>query len=307
MKNRVKNMGASIRQRLKNQAKELNIPFNQMLQRYCIERFLLRLSESEYRESFILKGGQMLLVWDNKQMRPTMDVDFMGLTENSLENLQNIMMDLCGRNQSDIDGISFDPISVHAIRIKEDAEYEGVRVTFEGVMDLIKVHMQIDTGFNDAVTPGPEIMHYPSILEMAEPKLRVYNRETLIAEKYEAMTKLGELNSRMKDFFDIWLLSSRFSFKEKVVGAALSATFERRGTSMGTLPFILKPDFEYLDNKQVQWRAFLRKNKITSAPEQFIEITASIAIFVGPVLDGILSMDMKNRLWSPSGPWKSRL
>lgn len=307
MTNPVKNMGASIRQKLKNKSKELNIPFDQALQRYGIERFLLRLSESEYREKFILKGGQMLLVWNDKPMRPTMDVDFMGITENSLDNLKNIMLHLCRQNCPDVDGIIFDPDSVDAVRIKEDAEYGGVRVTFGGLLDTAKIHMQIDTGFNDAITPNPEIMRYPSMLGQAEPELRVYHRETLIAEKYEAMAKLGEFNSRMKDFFDIWLLSSRFSFEERVVAAAISATFERRGTALDQRPSILDPDFEHLDDKQTQWSAFLRNNNLTYAPKQFSDVAAAIAVFIGPVLNALLTMNAENRVWTPPGPWSSEL
>ncbi len=299
----LKNIGASIRQRLKNKGKDLNLSFDQALQRYGIERFLLRLSKSEYREDFILKGGQMLLVWGGEQMRPTMDVDFMGLTENSLDNLKNIISNLCKENQPDLDGVSFDPNSINAIRIKEDAEYEGVRVTFYGVLDSARIHMQIDIGFNDAITPAPEIMRYPAILGQTEPELRTYNRETLIAEKYEAMTKLGELNSRMKDFFDIWLLSSQFSFEERVVGEALSATFERRGTPMGQLPAILDPAFERISDKQKQWSAFLKKNNLTNAPKLFSEVAASVSAFIGPVLNGLLATSEENRCWAPLGPW----
>jgi predicted nucleotidyltransferase component of viral defense system len=301
----VKNIGASIKQRLKNKSRELNIPFDQILQRYGIERFLLRLSESKYRDKFILKGGQMLLVWSNEQMRPTMDVDFMGITENSLKNLNNIMFDLCSRNHPDVDGISFNPDSVNAVRIKEDAEYEGVRITFEGMLDTAKIHMQIDTGFDDAVTLEPEIMRYPSILGQKEPELMVCHRETLIAEKFEAMVKLGAFNSRMKDFFDIWLLSTRFSFEEQAVGEAISATFEHRGTYLDELPSILDHDFEYIDDKQTQWRAFIKKNKLTYVPEQFSEITAYVADFIGTVLDGLRNTTSKNRFWSPPGPWKT--
>lgn len=301
----VKNMGVSIKQRLKNKSRELNIPFDQVLQRYGIERFLLRLSESEYRDKFILKGGQMLLVWSDEHMRPTMDIDFMGVTKNSLENLKHIILDLCRKNHPNVDGLSFDIDSVDAVLIKEDAEYEGVRVTFEGVLDTAKIHMQVDTGFNDAITPEPEIMHYPSILGQKEPVLRVYHRETLIAEKYEAMVKLGEFNSRMKDFFDIWLLSTRFSFKEKAVGAALCATFKRRETSLNQLPSILNSDFEHMNNKQTQWSAFIRKNNLTEAPQKFSEVAASVSVFIGPVLNSLLNNNTKNKLWSPAGPWRN--
>lgn len=303
----IKNMGASIRQRLKNKGRELKQPFDQVLRRYAIERFLYRVSQSEYRDQFILKGAQMLIVWHSDLIRPTKDIDFLGFTENSLDNLKSIVRDLCARNRQDVDGICFDPGTVACERIKEDAEYEGVRVTLDGKLDTAAVHIQIDIGFNDAVTPGPETVRYPSLLGLAEPELRGYNRETQIAEKYEAMVKLGELNSRMKDFFDIWLLSSQFPFEQHNLSEALKATFQRRGTMLGEMPPVLGPDFAQVEDKQKQWNAFLRKNNLTYAPKQFSDVAAAIAVFMGPVLNALLTMNVENRVWTPPGPWSGEL
>lgn len=299
----VKNMGASIRQRLKNRARELKQPFDQVLRHYSIERFLYRLSESEYVDRFILKGAQMLVVWGGERIRPTKDIDLMGFTENSLENLESIVRDLCRRNLQEVDGVLLDPDSVSSERIKEDAEYEGVRISFDGKLDTAVIHIQIDVGFNDALTPGPEEVSYPSMLDLPEPKLRGYNKETLIAEKYEAMVKLGEMNSRMKDFFDIWLLSSQFPFEQNALTAALRATFERRGTDLGELPAILQPGFERLDEKQKQWSAFRRKSSLDYAPEQFEEVAAFVSGFIGSVVEDALVMNESNKSWVPAGPW----
>ncbi len=301
----VKNMGASIRQRLKNRAHELNFPFDQVLQRYAIERLLYRLSQSEYSEKFILKGGQMLIVWNSEQIRPTRDVDFLGLTENSLDNLEIIMRDLCSMNQCDIDGIYFNPDSIISENITEESEYKGVRVKFSGLLDTAVINIQIDIGFDDAVTPAPDIVDYPSILGMEEPRLRGYNRETLIAEKFETMVKRGELNSRMKDFYDIWMLCSNFNFDRRKIYKALRATFERRGTALDEMPSVLKPDFAQYDIKQTQWSAFLRKSGIKSTPKQFSEITAQIYMFIEPVLNK--ENDTTIATWFAPGPWSTQL
>jgi hypothetical protein len=209
---RAKNKAKSIRQLLKNKGQEIDVPFQEMLQRYAIERFLFRLGDSVHRDLFVLKGAQMLIVWQSERLRPTLDIDLLGFTENSLDNLKLRVQYLCEHNQPEEDGLLFLPDSVKTIRIKEDADYAGVRITFEGRLENARIPMQIDVGFNDAVTPQPYDIIYPSILGMTEPHLRGYNRETTIAEKFEVMVKLGELNSRMKDFFDIWHLSRQFDF-----------------------------------------------------------------------------------------------
>lgn len=305
MSGKISNVGASVRQRLKNKAQEQGLPFNEILQRYAIERFLLRLSESNYKNKFLLKGAQMLLAWRSERVRPTMDIDLLGYTDNSLENLESIIKELCRMNHYDADGILFDENSVAAIAIKEDAEYEGVRVLFTGELDSARMHMQIDIGFNDAVTPAPDIINFPSLLGQSEPELKGYNRETLIAEKYEAMVKLGEFNSRMKDFFDIWLLSRHFSFDAVELRTAIEATFERRGTSLKGLPDILLPDSNVAEEKQKQWIAFLKKSRLDYAPESFKEVTSSLADFLKAIVGDSEGEVLQHTAWKPCGPWST--
>ena len=228
------NLPASIRQRLKNISRKQSTPFQEILQRYAIERFLFRLSQSDYAGRFVLKGAQMLIVWGSPRTRPTMDIDFLGYTENDLTNLESVMRNVCDAPCPEPDGIAFAPTTVKAIRIKEDADYEGVRVTFTAHLDSARIPMQIDVGFNDIVTPAPQSVAYPSLLGMPEPRLRGYNRDTLVAEKVEAMLELGEINSRMKDFFDIWALSSSFPFTLRTLASAIDATCRRRGTTVST-------------------------------------------------------------------------
>lgn len=300
----VKNLSASIRQRLKNKADTLGVPFNELLQRYAIERFLYRLGESKYRDVFVLKGAQMLVVWRNEFTRATMDVDFLGFTENSLENLETIVKTILMSNPKDDDALWYDPQSVRAVRIKEGAEYEGVRVTFSVKLEPAVIHIQIDVGFNESVFPKPLDIHYPSLLGLPEPNLRAYSRESVIAEKFEAMVKLGGGNSRMKDFFDVWLLSQQFPFCGPDLSQAVRATFERRGTILERMPITLHPVFEGQNGKQIQWSAFLRRSRIDSAPPQFADVAASIAAFLEPVAEALARGTVLDAAWPTRGPWE---
>jgi len=300
------NMAASVRQRLKNKGRDLALPFQEIVQRYAIERFLMRLSKSEYHERFVLKGAQMLIAWRGANIRPTMDIDLLGYTDNSPENMTVIAKKLCRMNKPEEDGLLFSEDSVATARIKEDADYSGVRVTFEGKLDTIKIVMQIDVGFNEAVTPQPDKILYPSLLGMPEPELRGYNRETTLAEKYEAMVKLGELNSRMKDFFDVWLLSQSFSFRSMLLANAIKQTFLRRGTALNDFPVFLDHEFRGFDIKQKQWAAFIRKSRLTNVPPDFRDVTSIVSAFIIPVVKNLIDKRECDLCWDAPGPWRTR-
>lgn len=201
-----KDMAASVHQRLLNHARKEGVRFNDVLQRYALERWLYRLSKSDHSERFILKGALMLTAWDLPVTRPTRDIDMLAQVQNDLGGIRQLIADMC-RVQCEDDGLIFAAESVTTESIAEDALYEGVRVAFKGSLGNAQIAMQIDLGFSDVVTPAPVDLIYPTILEHPAPHLQAYNRETAIAEKFEAMVKLGELNSRMKDFFDVWLLA----------------------------------------------------------------------------------------------------
>ena len=196
------NVAASVRARLANQARAGGRPFQEILQYYGLERFLYRLSKSEYRERFILKGALMLRVWDAPMTRPTRDIDFLGYTENSIDSLENMIRAICALEVED-DGLDFDPQGVKGERIKEDADYSGVRIKFSGLLEWAKIPMQLDIAFDDVVYPTIDESAYPSLLSYPAPILRMYPRETVVAEKFQAMVYLGTINSRMKDFYDI--------------------------------------------------------------------------------------------------------
>jgi len=189
-------LGASVRERLLNQARAQTRPFQELLQYYAMERFLYRLSRSRHAEQFVLKGALLLIAWRAPLSRSTMDIDLLGRTSNELEHIRALITHVC-EAESEPDGIEFDSKSVKAARIKEDADYEGVRVRFHATLARARISMQIDIGFGDVVTPAAVEIEYPTLLEFPAPVLRAYPKETVIAEKLEALTMLGMLNSRM--------------------------------------------------------------------------------------------------------------
>ena len=205
----IKNMAASIRARLSNIARETDRPFQEVLQYFAMERFLFRLSRSPYAGRFVLKGALMLRVWGAPSSRPTKDMDLLGHMDNDVGALVAVVQQVC-RSEVEPDGLVFDATSVTGAKIKEDAEREGARIRFLCQLDNARVSMQIDVGFGDVVIPPAMDAEYPVLLDLPAPRLRVYPKETLVAEKFQAMVFLGRLNSRMKDFFDIWLLARQF-------------------------------------------------------------------------------------------------
>ena len=203
----LKNVAASVHQRLLNLARQSGRPFNELAQYYALERWLYRLAQSDYRNQFVLKGALMLLVWKMPVTRPTRDIDLLGRVSNDLSSVREVIATTCQVPTED-DGMFFDSETVTTQRIAEDADYEGVRATFRAALSNTRLPMQIDIGFIDIITPEPAAILYPAILGHPSPELHAYNRETVIAEKFEAMVKLGELNSRMKDFFYMDAISS---------------------------------------------------------------------------------------------------
>ena len=280
------NIAASVRQRLLNRARSDRRPFDELLQYYAMERFLHRLSLSDHAERFILKGALLLRVWDSPLQRPTMDIDLLGLTSNQAEAVEDLIRGIIGVDVA-ADGLIFDPSTVRAERIAADAEYEGLRVRFEGRLDTARIHMQVDIGFGDAVFPEPVLAELPTVLGDQAPHLLCYSRESVIAEKIEAMVRHGELNSRMKDFYDIWLLARHFNFKGETLAEAVRRTFERRGSTLSRNPVAFALPF--VEAKEAQWSAFLKRTRIEHEPSALRDIVAELEAFLGPVLAGLES------------------
>jgi predicted nucleotidyltransferase component of viral defense system len=299
---RPRNIAASVHQRLLNEARESGRPFNELFQYYAIERFLYRLSMSSHGKNFTLKGAMMLVVWQSPISRTTMDIDMLGKMENSVENIISIVRDVC-RQEVEPDGILFDPKSVQGERITEDADYEGVRILFRGSLATARITIQLDVGFGDIVIPAPELTAYPTILDFPAPQIHVYSKESTVAEKFEAMVKLGIMNSRMKDFWDIWLLSRQFDFDGQTLAEAVFRTFLTRHTDIPANPVSLSPDFSRDATKAAQWRTFLRKNMMRDVPDNFEEVVNAISIFLKPILDHHVNGQPVPGIWKAPGPW----
>ena len=298
----VKNVAASLHQRLLNLARASGRPFNELAQYYALERWLYRLARSEHRGQFVLKGALMLLVWKLPVTRPTRDIDLLGRVGNGLENVRAIVAAVCQVPVED-DGMAFDPAGIATSRIAEDADYEGVRATFQGTLGNVRVPMQIDIGFSDLVTPEPVAITYPTLLGQPAPELSAYNRETAVAEKFEAMVKLGELNSRMKDFFDVWLLSRQGTFHAEPLGAAIARTFKRRGTPLTLDPVCFGEAFFASAAKAVQWQAFVRRGRFADPVPPFAEVVETVAGFLQPVCSTLVTGQKGISVWHPGGPW----
>lgn len=296
------NIGASIRDRLLNKARAEKLDFNLLLTRYALERMLYRLSISEQRDQFLLKGALLFDLWFDVPHRPTHDADFLGFGSAEIPHLEEVFRSICRIEVED--GIVFQPDSVKAAEIRKEANYAGVRLTLMGLLDSARCPIQVDVGFGDAVVPGPEEVRYPIILPgMPEPQLRVYPRYTVVAEKLEALTSLGMLNSRMKDFFDLWILAKHADFDGSLLTQAVAATFERRRTVFPIGPPIgLSDEFINDAQKEKQWLAFLRKNALDSMP--LATVINDLRIFLLPVLASASTNSRLDLLWSASEGWR---
>lgn len=296
-----RNIAASVRARLLNRARETRQDFNLVLTRYALERLLYRLSVSPHADQFLLKGALLFDLWFDIPHRPTRDADFLGLGPAELPHLEGVFKEICAIDTGD--GVTLRPDTVQATEIRKEANYAGVRVTLLGLIDGARCPIQVDIGFGDAVTPGPEDVQYPVMLpEFDAPKLRVYPRYTVVAEKLEAMVSLGIANSRMKDYFDLWILSRYTDFNGDTLRRAIRATFDRRKTApAGESPFGLSDAFAQDAQKQTQWQAFLGKNKIEALALN--EIIAALVAFMLPVIKAANANAVFSARWQAGGPW----
>jgi len=296
------NLPASIHQRLLNQAKQQGRPLQELLQYFAIERFLFRLSQSNYATTFYLKGALMLRMWDSPLSRPTIDVDLMGRQVLSQEVLEATIKEICNQKVPD-DGCLFDAATVHAERIRIDNNYGGVRVEFIAHIGTMRLNMQVDVGFGDVIVPGPIPIDFPALLDFPSPHLLAYSPESAIAEKFQAMVILDSANSRMKDFYDIWLLARTHSFKGAVLGQAIHATFERRRTAIPMdSPTALTDNFVRDPTKQTQWNAFVRKGRIVEKVT-FGEVVDLLRVFLMPPTLAVAKGESFDSHWRAGGPW----
>lgn len=301
------NVAASVHQRLLNRARTEARPFNELLQYFAMERFLYRLGHSPYRDQFVLKGALMFTVWETPVPRPTRDVDLLGRIDNAIPHVTAAIREICERSVEE-DGLRFAAETVVGERIVEAADYAGVRVRFTAFLGAARIPMQIDIGFGDPVVPGPSLIRLPTILDFPAPELQGYSRESAIAEKVQIMVRLGEINSRMKDFFDVWLLATRTNFQGEILASAIEATFRQRGTPIPPVPTAFSDAFARDPDREVQWEAFLRRYRLSEeagVPTRLRETIHLIAAFLGPVLEAVSEGRRFEKRWLPGGPWIS--
>jgi hypothetical protein len=303
MRKEVINVKASVRAQLQNKAKETARPFAEVMQYYGMERFLYRFSKSQYARQFILKGALMFTAWDIPQRRTTLDIDFLARFDNQITSIEKVIKDIC-KVAVVPDGLVFDPETVKGQRIKEDADYEGVRIKFVGFLERSRIPMQIDIGFGDIVYPRPKMFEYPVMLDLPKPHLKGYPLESAVSEKFEAMMKLGLLNSRLKDFYDIWLMMRKFNFSGLNLSEALKKTFERRKTELPHKRPLFAPEiYDEKSDRQTLWMAFLRKSDIKHAPQQLSATAKEIETFLLKPLDAIKKGIAFNETWKAAGRW----
>jgi predicted nucleotidyltransferase component of viral defense system len=278
-------LAASVRQRLKNLTGTTD--FQTMLVRYALERLLYRLSQSNYRQQFVLKGALLFDIWLERSHRATRDVDFLGFGDNTPARIEEIFRELCSIDVI-ADGLEFAVGSVVSSRIKADCEYEGVRINLLAYLagTRTQIPVQVDVGFGDAITPSPISVEFPALLSFPAPQVLSYPPETVVAEKFQAMVLLGMSNTRLKDFYDLWVLATYSSFDSMVLGAALTATFERRRTRLPQTRsevVALTPLFTTDSQKQQAWKAFLRKHQLVANELSLMEVVEIIQGFVLPI------------------------
>lgn len=300
-----RNVPASIRQRLQNLARERNDDFGLILTKYGLERILFRLSKSKYRRTFILKGALLFSIWTKERYRPTRDADFLATGNNSPEHFVQIFKEIAAI-EAEEDGVRFDSETAKAERIKEDADYEGVRVTLTAFLEQAEIPIQVDIGFGDVVRPEPVETEYPTLLDLPSPRVLAYPRESVVSEKLEAMVKLGIANSRMKDFHDLHSLCATFEFDGQTLVEAVRATFSQRGTELpvGGVPLAFTPEFYEDENKVRQWAAFCGKNKTYIQELAFKDVVARLAAFLVPVIMSARGERMLNSAWTPGNGWQ---
>ena len=259
-----KNRAASIRARLKNRSDAAKQDFNLTLTHYGLERLLYRLSVSRHAPNFLLKGALLFKLWYDIPHRPTRDADLLGFGPDDIDSMAAVFRDVCIIDVDD--GISFEADSVKTADIRKEAGYGGVRVELRATLDGAKLSLQIDIGFGDVVTPAPEAIVFPVLLDdLPAPKLGAYPKYTVVAEKFQALCALGMANSRMKDYFDLWMLLRDRDLDDVELVRAIQATFTRRRTALPEgVPAGLSDAFASDAGKLTQWRAFVTKNKLNA-------------------------------------------
>jgi hypothetical protein len=299
-----KNSTASIQARLKNEAEGQGKPFAELLQYYGMERFLYRLSKSQYVNKFVLKGGLLIYGWNIPLRRPTRDIDFRGYLDNNekaiFRAIKHIIMEPVPE-----DGIIFDAKTINVERTQIDADYEGIRVKFTGYLGKARIPMQIDIGFSDVLASRVERVDYPTLLDDTKtPRLKSYPKESMVSEKFHAMIRHAQLNSRFKDYYDLWLIADNFEFEAPALQKAIEKTFAKRQTEISIeRPVGLTPEFAQANRDK--WTTFLKKFDLQSKDvEDFVDVVERIwALMEFPIRISLGKEASKELVWIPQRGW----
>ena len=301
---RPRNLPASVRQRLLNLSRERGESFNYLLTRYGNERLLYRLARSRHRDQFVLKGATLFEIWSEHPHRATRDIDLLGFGDAETTRIEDVFRELC-TVEVEADGLHMLEETVRAEVIREHQESGGVRVRLTADLDGAQISLQVDIGFGDAVTPGAEVADFPTLLDFPAPRLRMYPRETVVAEKFEALVRRGIFNTRMKDFYDLWSLARLFSFDGALLSRAIAATFERRGSVLPVeAPTALGPQFWDDAAKQRQWAAFLQRAGLEE-DLTLADVADALRRFLLPPSSAAAAGQPFAQTWAPGEDWLS--
>jgi predicted nucleotidyltransferase component of viral defense system len=277
-KSATRNVGASVRARLLNLSRERGQPFELLLTRFALERLLYRLSVSQHRNRFVLKGALLVTTWFDNPHRPTRDLDLLGYGDPSPEAMLAVFKEICSTELDD--GTQFDIEQLRVTLIREELKYGGLRMSTTATIAGARLRIIVDIGFGDSVEPGVEEIDLPVLLGLPVPRLRAYARETVIAEKFHAMVVRGRANSRMKDYYDLWLMSQSYEFDSGRLTTAITATFQRRDTPIPeNVPDGLSSAFAEDADKVRQWTAFIED--ISPSPRPSLDrVIAALSDFL---------------------------
>lgn len=257
-----KDIAKSIKTKLLHLAKKEQLDYQQLVIRYMYERLLYRLSISDYREKFYLKGGALLYVFEKEFSRPTLDIDFLGVKiKNDTKHIKDVFTAICALPCKE-DGIDFDTSLITTIEITENRVYTGIRVSFVARLDTIRQAMKVDIGFGDVVVPKPLVIIYPALMnELPVATVFAYSLESVVAEKFQAMIELSEVNSRYKDFYDVYKILKNQEYTDEALTAAIRATFQNRATVYHKSHPLFSNEFVANEKRNRLWIRFLKKIK----------------------------------------------
>jgi predicted nucleotidyltransferase component of viral defense system len=303
-KEQIKNLSASVRDRLLNLSRERREDFQFILTRYANERFLYRLYRSKHSEKFVLKGAMLLMAWTQDRYRPTRDIDLLVFGDNSEETLMNIFQEIC-RIDVEADGLTFDAENIRIMGIREDHEYHGQRILLNAYIGQATIPLQFDVGFGDTVVPAPLNIDFPTILDFPAPRIKAYPKESVVSEKLQIMVEFGIANSRMKDYYDLYVIAKYFDFEGSILVKAIISTFRRRNTEIPqNTPIALSDDFVTDKSKQQQWSAFIKINNVHQLPESLDEIVSTLSEFLlSPLHAASADSETWHYSWKDGEPW----